>query len=354
MWGAIEVVTIKDVATMAGVSPSTVSRVLNAKMVVRKETEERVWAAVEDLGYRPNALARALITNQTSAVGIIVSDVCDPFFPPIVQGLTEVANVNHYSSFLCDLSPQPEEVFYLRLVHEQRVDGVVIATSRIPDEHIFALMDEGVPLVLINRRMEGAPWVEGDNEHGARQATLHLVEGGHKRIAHIATPSDVKSGVLRRKGYEDVLREQGLPVTSELILVEEATTEGGYRAGKVLLSRKEHPTAVFAFDDMVAIGAMQAFLEEGVGVPGDIAVVGYDDILLARYVTPSLTTIEQPKRQMGNLAMEMLIRVIRGEDLEAREVVLKPELIVRQSSMSLSRRGSVQSALRGLPVEERR
>ena len=333
-------VTIRDVARVAGVSPSTVSRVLNGKMVVRKETEERVWAAVEDLGYRPNALARALITRHTSAVGIILSDVCDPFYPPIVQGVTEVANINHYSSFLCDLSPEPDEVFYLRLVHEQRVDGVVIGTSHIPDEHILAFMEEGVPLVLINRRMEGAPSVEGDNERGGRQATLHLVEGGHKRIAHIGVPSHVKSGILRRKGYEDVLRGQGLPVISELIVVEEDTPEGGYRAAKVLLSRKERPTAVFAYDDAMAIGAMQAFLEEGVGVPEDIAVVGYDDILLARYVTPSLTTIEQPRRHMGRLAMEMLLRLIRGEEFEEREIVLEPRLIVRRSSVSSSRPGS--------------
>jgi LacI family transcriptional regulator len=330
--GANSMPTIKDVARMAGVSPTTVSRVLNRKMIVRKETEERVWAAVEALGYQPDGSARALVTGQTAAIGIIVRDICDPFFAPIVHGITAVANVNGYSSFLCNLIADPSSAPYLRLVHEKRVDGVIIATSHIADEQILLLVAEGVPLVLVNRRMDGVVSICTDNEKGAYEATSHLVELGHCRIAYIDVPSYVRSGISRRMGYERALREHGLPLHPDLVTVEENSADGGYRAATDLLSLRERPTAVLAYDDVMAIGALRALQESGVRMPEDMAVVGYDDIPLAAHVSPPLTTVRQAMQTMGIQAMQMLIRLIRGEDLAEGEVVLQPELIVRRSS----------------------
>lgn len=326
--------TIKDVAKMAEVSPTTVSRVLNKKMVVRKETEERIWAAIEALGYQPDASARALITGQTGAIGIVVRDICDPFFSSIVQGVTYLANANGYSSFLCNLVAEPEEAFYVRLVHEKRVDGIVLTTSHIPDEQIILVREHGMPLVLINRRMEGVASVCTDNHKGGYEATCHLIELGHREISYIGVPPYVKSGIPRRKGYERALRENNLPLDSNLVVVEENSADGGYRAAMALLSRGETATAVFVYDDLMAIGAMRAYQEMGLRVPEDVAVVGYDDIPLATHITPPLTTVRQDKQAMGIEAMRMLIKLMQGEDLPESEVVMQPELIVRCSSFA--------------------
>lgn len=324
--------SIKDVAKLAGVSPTTVSRVLNRKMIVREETEERVWAAVEALGYRPNASARALITRQTASIGVVVRDICDPFFPAIVHGVTSIANENGYSSFLCNLATDPEKAFYLRLVRENRVDGVIITTSHIPDEQVLLIHQEGVPLVLINRQMDGVASICTDNETGGYEATCHLIELGHRQIAYIGVPPHVKSGIPRRNGYERALREHDLPLNPNLIVVEENSADGGYRAAMTLLACSEKATAIFAYDDVMAIGAMRACQEKGLRAPEDVAVVGYDDIPLAAYVIPPLTTIRQAKYDMGMQAMQMLIKLIQEEDLAESEVVLQPELIVRCSS----------------------
>jgi len=328
--------TIKDVAKMAQVSPTTVSRVLNQKMIVREETEERVWAAMEALGYQPDASARALITGQKAAIGIVVRDICDPFFPPIVHGVTSVANAQGYSAFLSNLSAEPEGAFYLRLVREKRVDGVIMATSHTPDEQVLLIRKQGVPLVLINRTMEEVPSICTDNEKGGYEATYHLIQLGHRRIAYIGVPSYVRSGIPRRKGYERALREHNLPLDSNLVVVEENSADGGYRTAMALLSRGTKVTAVFAYDDVMAIGAMRAFREKGVRVPEDMAVAGYDDIPLAAHVTPPLTTVRQDKEAMGIQAMQMLTKLIQGEALAESEVVMQPELIVRCSSSAKS------------------
>ena len=324
--------TIRDVSEMAGVSPTTVSRVLNQKMIVRKETEERVWAAVETLGYRPNASARALSTRQTSSIGIVVRDICDPFFPPIVHGVTYVANANGYSSFLCNLSTEPDTAFYLQLVREKRVDGIIIATSHIPDEQVLLVLNEGAPLVLVNREMDGVVSVCTDNEQGGWDATRHLIDLGHRNIAYVGVPSYVQSGIPRRIGYERALREHTIPLNPNLLFEEENSADGGYRAAMDLLSSREKASAVFVYDDVMAIGAIRALEEMGLRVPNDMSVVGYDDIPLASHITPPLTTVRQAKDVMGIRAMQLLVALMQGEELAESQVLLQPELIERSSS----------------------
>jgi LacI family transcriptional regulator len=324
--------TIKDVAKVAKVSVTTVSRVLNRKMVVRKETEERIWAAVEALGYRPDFSARALVTGQTGAIGVVVRDICDPFFAPIVHGVTCVANAHDYSSFLSNLSADPSRAFYLQLVREKRVDGIIITTSHIPDEQVSLIRDEGVPLVLINRQMDDVASICTDNERGGYEATSHLIELGHREIAYIGVPSYVKSGIPRKAGYQRALGERGLRLSPDAIVVEENSADGGYRAAQALISAQEKVTAVFCYDDVMAIGAIRAFQEHRMQVPGDIAVVGYDDIPLAAHVSPPLTTVRQAIETMGTRAMQMLIKLMEKEDAGEKEIILQPELIVRGSS----------------------
>jgi LacI family transcriptional regulator len=273
-----------------------------------------------------------LILRQTAAIGVVVRDICDPFFPPIVHGVTCVANANGYSSFLCNLSAESESAFYMQLVREKRVDGIIIATSHIPDEQVLLIKNEGVPLVLINRQMDGVASVCTDHERGGFEATSHLIELGYRRIAYVGVPSYVKSGIPRRVGYQEALREHGLPLDAHLMIEEENSADGGYRAALSLLSAPERATAVFAYDDVMAIGAISAFREKGLRVPEDVAIVGYDDIALAAYTNPPLSTVGQAKQAMGIKAMQMLITLIRGEDLGEEEVLLRPELIVRRSS----------------------
>lgn len=329
--------TIKDVARMASVSVTTVSRVLNQRMVVRPETEQRVWAAVEALGYQPDSSARALVTGRTGSIGIIVRDICDPFYPPLVHGVTAVANENEYSSFLCNLCVDPETAYYLRLVKENRVDGVIITTSHIPDEQVLLIRDAGVPLVLVNRQMSDVVSICTDNERGGHEAVCHLVELGHRQIAFIGVPSFVKSGIPRRRGYDRALEEHGLTPNPDLIVVEENSADGGYCAATTLLARRQNVTAVFAYDDVMAIGAMRAFQERGIRIPEDLAIVGYDDIPLAAHVSPPLTTVRQAIQMMGIRAMQMLIKLMEGEEPEEVETLLQPQLIVRQSSRSEQR-----------------
>jgi len=246
--------------------------------------------------------------------------------------VTSVANAHGYSSFLCNLSAEPEGAFYLRLVREKRVDGIIVATSHTPDEQVLLIQQQGVPLVLINRRMGEVASICTDNEKGGYQAACHLIELGHREIAYIGVPPYVRSGIPRRSGYERALAEHDLSVSPDLIVVEENSADGGYRAAKALLSRGERITAVFAYDDVMAIGAMRALQEQGVRVPEDMAVVSYDDIPLAAHVTPPLTTVRQDKEAMGMRAMQMLNKLIQEEDLVESEVVMQPELIVRCSS----------------------
>lgn len=324
--------TIRDVARLAQVSPTTVSRVLNGRLIVRQETEERVWAAVTALGYQPDGSARALVTGKTAAIGVIVRDICDPFFAPIVQGVTSIAHAHDYSAFLCNLSADPQRAFYLGLVHGKRVDGVIVATSHIPDEQVDLMRKEGVPLVLVNRRMEGVPSICTDNERGGYQVTRHLIELGHRRIAYLGAPPYVQSGVGRRLGYERALGERDLAPDPAWVVVEENNADGGYRAALTILSQSERPTAFFAYDDVMAIGALRAVQERGLRVPADVAVAGYDDIPLAAHVFPPLTTVRQAMQTMGTRAMEMLIALMRGEELAEPEVVLQPQLIVRRST----------------------
>jgi LacI family transcriptional regulator len=324
--------TILDVARMAGVSPTTVSRVLNHKMVVDPETAKQVWAAVEALEYRPNAWARALITRQTGSIGIVVGNICDPFFPPVIQGITAVAHACGLSSFISNLSADPQTALYLRLVREKRVDGMIVATSKIPEEQIQMLHADGIPMVLVNRRMDDVPWVWTDYYSAGFMATRHLIELGHRRVAHITVSLDVRTGLERRTGYESALREAGLPVEPEWVAVDENSAEGGYRAASALLAAPDRPHAVFVYDDVMAIGAMCAFQSQGLHIPEQMSIIGCDDIALTGHMTPPLTTIRVDGERMGRLGMELLARLLRGEELAERRIVLEPQVVLRRST----------------------
>lgn len=323
--------TIVDVARAARVHPSTVSRALNARSEVslRAETRERVRSAAERLGYRPSALARSLRLRRTLTLGMLVPDIANPFFPQIIKGAEEVAHENDYTLVLCNTADVPErEATYLRVLREREVDGLLVASTRMTDATIDALRDEGFPFVLVNRSSSGADLaVTVDDRGAAARMVDHLVDQGHRRIAHIAGPQNTTTGLGRAQGAHEALRRRGLGAT---VVEADAWSElAGYRAARGLFET-ERPRAIFGANDLIALGAMRAARELGLRVPEDVAFAGFNDIPAAALV--GLTTILVPQREMGAAAARLLIARLRSERIARRHVVLPTSLVVRGSS----------------------
>lgn len=329
-------VTIRDVAAAAGVSYQTVSRVLNDRPDVAEDTRQRVHQVILELGYRPSAIARSLISNHTYTLGLITSDFSDYFFTQVIVGAEAEARRHDYFFMLCsterNLDDEPE---FFRLLTERNVDGILFArpSTEQDSRHILSLLQQGMPLVTTAYHMPGIPLtvVDVDNVDGGFRATRCLIDGGHQHIATITGPPDWKSVNDRLHGYQLALQQAGLPFTDLLLDAGDWSYESGYRAMQRLLERAPQLTAVFAHNDQMAIGAIRALLEAGRRIPEDVAVVGYDDIPAAAYSYPPLTTIRQPMRKVGKVATQLLIEAIRNPNTEKKEVLLKPELIRRES-----------------------
>jgi len=329
-------VTMRDVAREAGVSVNTVSRALAGKPDVSPETRARVLKVAERLGYQPNRLARGLRSNKTFTIGVIVTDIANPFFAELVKGVEEVARQNGYSIILEDTSEDPEkEARAIQVMLSERVDGLLLTPVQSKKEVVEKVLKSKVPLVLMGRYFSDleAPYVVSDDVRGAILATEHLIDLGHRNIAHVAGPLHISSAQDRLSGYKQALREHGIPAREEVILTGAVTLRDGYEAGKELLKLKTLPTAVFAYSDLVAIGLMQALMEEGVKIPEDISLVGYDDIEFSAYTKVPLTTVRIPKRALGQKAVRMLLVSLRDGALPDKcGKKLQVELIIRSST----------------------
>ena len=327
--------TIKDVAEHAGVSPTTVSHVLNETRYVSPELVTRVWEAVEDLKYQPNAVARSLRRKQTHTLGMIIPDNSNPFFAEVARGIEDLCFDLGYNVILCNSDQdRDKEQTYIDLLTEKRVDGIVFVAAGGHAEHLQSVLERGVPVVVVDRELQDIQCdrVLTDNWSGGRQATEHFIERGHKRIACIAGPSDLTPSWERVRGYREALEAAGLPFDKQLIRRGDFRAPSGYTAMQELLALPKPPTAVFVCNDLMAIGAMRAISEQGLGIPGDVAVVGFDDIALASYTNPRLTTVAQPRQEMGRLAAELLIERVRDNDRPFQRQLLETRLIIRQSS----------------------
>ncbi|MDR7420044.1 MAG: LacI family DNA-binding transcriptional regulator [Armatimonadota bacterium] len=341
-------VTIHDVAQAAGVSVATVSRVVSGSVHhVRPETRARVQAAVTQLRYRPNLVARGLKQRVTHTVGLIVPDISNPFFPAIARGVEDVASRAGKGVLLCNTDEDlTKERAYLNLLDTRMVDGLIFATVGTNPGHLRMLRRRGVPVVLIARapRGVGIDAVLVDNRRGTREATEHLLRLGHRKIAFIGGPTTLPDAAERRTGYEEALAAAGIPVAPALIRDGGFRAEGGAAAVGALLDQRVPFTAIVAANDLMAIGAMEKLRRRGRRIPDDVAIVGFDDITFARLVEPRLTTVAQPKYRMGCLAMERLLEVIGG-DRRPRRAVLEPKLVVRDSCGARAR-GRVPAAQR--------
>lgn len=329
--------TIRDVARRSGVSPMTVSRVVTGSARVKPETRQRVEEAVAALGYVPNHLARGLSRRKTGALALIVPDFADPFFTLILRGAEDVARRAGYRVILCNTDGDVErEDAYLEDMAAHRVDGLLIApVSDRSRNNLRRLGPQRAPFVLVDRAIPGieADVVQGDSVDGARQITAHLIALGHTRIAHVTESQEVSTARDRLRGYAAALEEAGIPFDPELVAeARTANISGGSDATRSLLTRTDPPSAIFAVNNLAAVGAIRAIREHGLEIPGDIAVVCFDDIELAAMLCPFLTVMAQPAETFGTLAAQLLLDRIGGRAPERRRrVVLPADLIVRES-----------------------
>jgi LacI family transcriptional regulator len=326
--------TIYDVARRAEVSPATVSRVVNGHANVDPVLAARVRDAMRELDYRPNAVARNLRRSRTSLWAVIISDIGNPFFTSLVRGVEDVAQRAGFSVVLCNSDEDPaKEDQYVSAALSEQMAGVIISPSGRAT-HVNRLSEARVPVVVIDRQLRGArvDTVLADNEHGAELATTHLVENGFRRIACITGPRRISTAMQRLRGYRRALKSADLPVDDELIRYADFRSDGGYRAMASLLAEGPRPDAVFGANNLMTVGLMECLVDSSVAVPGEMGVVGFDDVPWANLVRPSLTTVAQPTYELGRAAAELLADRITTPNRRPSTVTLHTKLQVRDSS----------------------
>lgn len=330
--------TIKDVALRAQVSTSTVSHVLNKTRFVSPEITLRVEQAIDELHYAPSALARSLKLNETRTLGMLVTSSANPFFAEVVQGVEQRCFELGYSLVLCNTRDDKARLnASMEMLLQKRVDGIILMCTQVDLGAGVFDRYPSVPLVLADwgpMDME-ADLIQDGGRLGGRLATEHLLGLGHRHIGCITGPKGKRAADERRAGFEAAMAKAGLTVRPEWVIEGDFELAGGNSAMTALLALPERPSAVFVGNDMMAVGALRALADAGVSVPEQMSLVGYDNIELAHYLVPALTSIEQPKAGMGALAVDTLLARIKAPDSSRRVLTLTPELIVRDSSQAL-------------------
>jgi len=331
------VATIRDVAQLAGVSTATVSHVLNNTRAVSDGSRDRVLAAMEQLNYRPNAVARSLRVSETLTLGLIVPDVEIPFFARVARCIEAAANEIGYNVILCNSGwSLNQELLYLDNLLARRVDGLICISLSMTSEHVAPMLKRHTPVVWFEQNRSGSRFdsVVIDNFKGAYEATAHLIAQGHRRIGCILGLAHSQLTVDRLAGYRQALEDNELPFDEDLLCSGDYTPPTGLAGAYRLLNLPEPPSAIFAYNDMMALGAMQAITERGLRVPEHIAVIGFDGIALTEHTCPPLSTVEQPIPEMSRLAISMLLdRINDRAPIESRTVVVEPRLICRASTI---------------------
>jgi len=331
--------TIEEIADLAAVSRSTVSRVLNDHPSVRPVVRARVLAVIQEQHYTPRAAARSLASSRTQAVGLLIPGSAafifsDAFFPQVIQGISETCSSHGYILMLSTVTPELEHDFYERVLRGHHVDGVIVMSSNIDDPVLPLLIHDPTPLVLVGRHpyLRDLNSVDVENHEGALVAVRHLIGLGHVRIATITGPLHSSAAMDRGNGYKEALVEASLTIRPELIVTGDFTQEGGRQAMRTLLQLPEPPTAVFVASDTMASGALQAARELEVRVPEDIALVSFDDLPIASLLVPSLTTVHQPLYDLGAAAADLLLKRLDQPEAPPEQVWLPTQLVIRQSS----------------------
>jgi LacI family transcriptional regulator len=329
--------TLEDIARHSGVSRSTVSRVINADVNVKGETRQKVLGVIQSLNFQPNVVARGLATGRTNTIGVVIpagvsTIFTDPYFPQFIQGVSATCNNRNYLVMLWLAEPEYERRMISLILHNGLMDGVVVASALMNDPIVNSLYESKMPFMLVGRHPTlDINYLDVDNQQAGRKATLHLLRLGYKRVANITGSQDQVAGFDRYQGYIKALQDYGQVLRPELVVDGGFTEEGGYTAMQRLIPQK--PDAVFAASDMMAYGAMRALREAGLHIPGDVAMVGFDDIPASSKTIPPLTTVRQPVMQMGGKAVDVLINMIENgnEAKSTQQVIMDTELVVRES-----------------------
>ncbi|AUS96003.1 hypothetical protein CDQ84_02830 [Clostridium thermosuccinogenes] len=327
-------VTITDIANKANVSITTVSRVLNGNPAVSKKTRKKVEKIIEEMGYIPNALARGLVNNSSNTIGLIVSDITNSFFADVIQGIESVLSSYGISVFLCNTgySREKEDSYILQML-SKRVDGLIIFSTYANHEDTIRKAKEIVPIVTVQSSFDGVDCINTTDEKGAYDAVSYMIKCGHKHIAFLTYGYDNTTILDRKKGYIRALEDNGIPVDEKLIISSEFKPNCGYHMTQELLDKAPYVTAIFAYNDQIALGVYLCLQKRGLRIPEDISVVGYDDTELATLVNPSLTTVGQPRKEMGTSAAELLVKRIRERKSFIPQTVLLPTTLIERESV---------------------
>jgi DNA-binding LacI/PurR family transcriptional regulator len=330
------IIDLKEVASIAGVSIATVSRVINSKSVVKEETRLRVQRAIKQLGYRPNRVAQRLRTTRKTSklIGLLIPDIQNPFYVDVIRGIEKYAYENNSAVIIGNFSQDEErEKFYIDILRSESVDAFIVAPFPGMNEYVEELVQEGFAVVCIDRGLTNldVDVVKVDNFQGAFEAIEHLIKAGHKRIAHITGNRLIPTTLERLAGYEAALKKHGIFIDPEIIRSRESDYKSGVELTAELLDLPNPPKAVFTANNLLTLGALETINQRGLKIPEDIAIVGFDDMYWAMSLNPPLTAVRQSGFEIGRLAFELLIKRIADPDRSNVNIVLKTELMVRES-----------------------
>jgi len=328
--------TVKEIAKAAGVSTATVSRVLNDSDKVRESTAKRVLKVVEEMNYRMDHVARRMKVKQTDSlvIGLVITDIDNPFFSRVAKGVEDVASKNKLVTMICNTNENPEkERFFLNAMLSEKVSGAIIVPT-IGNLNFFKkLVEDGFPMVIVDRKLKGLKIdsVSLNNRKGSYDAVKKLIDNGHRRIGFVAGIRGLSNTEERIAGYQNALNEAEIEISDDLIVYGDYVENGGRRAITEFMSLIDPPTAVFSSNNLMTLGCIKEIYEQKLSIPKDIAIIGFDDSTWAEALIPPLTTVKQPGYELGINAAELLIKRLRNGDANNIDVVLNPELVVRES-----------------------
>ncbi|WHZ05795.1 LacI family DNA-binding transcriptional regulator [Neobacillus sp. YX16] len=333
-------VTIKDVAREARVSISTVSRVLNMSGYTSEKTKEKVLHAVKKLGYTGSLVAAAMIKKQTLTLGLIIPDIKNIFHSDLTRAIEDGANSHGFNIFLCNTDNNlQKEVEYIHLLIAKGVDGIIFSSPEVKDKNIKEVKEKfpDLPIVILGSKFHNLTVNEilVDNFDGGYRATSHLLEKGHKDIAFISGGIDSYSSIERHKGYKFALNESGIPINDDFVIFDRFYIESGYKNALKLLQKNKRPTAIFAGSDSIAVGIYKAARELNIKIPEQLSVVGFDDSQYAEILSPMLTTIHTPIKEMGQRAIEIIVKSLKEKKIFKETLMLYPTLVERESTMAV-------------------
>lgn len=336
-------ISLKEIARLAQVSHPTVSRALKNSPLISEGTRDRIRRIAEEHGYQPNRNARSLVTQRSNFIGCVVTDIADPFISEVISRVEQVAAQHEYSIILTNSGGDPDrEMRAVRSLIERAIDGVLVIAAMAGGEPSPYFSERGIPIVLINNHHPGnfVHSIGVANFEGAQLMTEHLLELGHRRIGYIGNQFGGQAQEDRLHGYRAAFKKARVRHPSELVIHSESSLEGGYRGMKQLLDSAARPTAIFCYDDITALGAYKAIRNAGLRIPNDISVAGFDDLFFSSYLEPSLTTISQPMREMGERAIRLLLDLVEpssnGKRQKKTQIVIPGKLMIRSSTSILS------------------